>query len=143
MSPPFRVQWEGECFLCKNPVEVRVVIDSYDTLSKVALDMTMFAHYHPIYIYDNEVFWKTRGGKAYKCCRWCGDRPWPIPNLRRREETGVRRSIRSGSKTMHDIYYYFKSLNIYMNMDPDGKFEPVPIEILRDGPPTGIILSMQ
>lgn len=140
MSPPFQVQWEGVCFLCRNPVDVRVDLRYEDALD-IIKDMTCFIHHHPIDLTQNEMFWKVRGGRAYRCCRWCGEKPWPIPNLMKREVGAVRprRHNRSESMSGYHIYMWFKSLHAYMNMDPGGKFKTPPA---GGGHRSGLILRL-
>lgn len=139
MHPQFGIRWNGRCFLCHNPVDVRVEV-SYDDMVEVVSDMTTFNHHHPISLTRNETFWKFRGVRAYRCCRWCGERPWPIPNLMKRE-VGARHPIRSESMSSDDIYVWFKSFNLYMNMDPEGKFKPPTVDELR-AERTGLILRL-
>lgn len=142
MSPQFGVKWAAKCFLCHNPVDVRVEV-SCDDMMEVVSDMTTFNHHHPIDLTHNEMFWKIRGQKAYRCCRCCGERPWPIPNLMKREVGAVkpRHPIRSESMSGNDIYTWFKSFNLYMKMEPEGKFKAPTVDELR-AERTGLILRL-
>ncbi len=137
----FQVKWESTCFICKKPVDVRLVM-SYDTMLNSLHDMVVFSHHHPVDMVQNEMLWKVRSGKAYKCCRWCFERPWPTPNLRQREVRGrMVLPPRSEALTSTDIYFWFKSLYHYITMDPDGKYKAPRSEDMQTWK-TGIILSI-
>ncbi len=142
MTPKFGVRWSGCCYLCKNPLDIRVSV-SIDALDELIPDMTTFFEHHPVSLIDNQSMWKVRSGKAYKCCLSCWEKPWPVPNLRNREVTGWSRrgGIRSDSLTQNSIYTWFKSLHLYMKMDPGGKFERIPVSELSQG--SGLILQVQ
>lgn len=119
----FSVNWSGNCYVCRNPLDVVMDVDNNDGLS-VLRELITFMDRHPIDLYQNHMMWKTRSGKVYKCCRYCQQQQWVIPKFREREN-GTARSrnvVRSESRSEHEIYCWFKALYTYMNMDPEGKF---------------------
>lgn len=141
MAHEFGVRWDGVCYICKNPLNIRMKV-SIDTLDDLIPDMVTFQEYHPLNLTKNRRMWKIRGGRAYRCCMSCYDKPWPIPNLRDREVTGrsPRGGIRSGSLTIRDIYIWFKSLHLYMKMEPSGRYRRNSISEITQRP--GLILSV-
>jgi|TARA_B100001094_G_C18059227_1_gene734157 hypothetical protein len=141
MAHEFGVRWDGCCYLCKNPLDIRMKV-SIDAVDDLIPDMVTFFEHHPKYFGVNDCMWKVRSGRAYRCCKACWEKPWPVPNPRNREVTGRfrRGGIRSGSLTQHEIYTWFKSLHYYIKMDPEGKYKRIPISEMSQG--SGIILQV-
>lgn len=138
MAVKFGVRWDHICFICKNPLDVRIDVTPA-VFDDVCYDISIFCSHHPTDLSRNHNFMKVREGKAYRCCKWCFDRPWPIPNLRSRE-VGVRpRRIDSGSLSDYDIYIWFKSLYTYLVMDKEGKFKKPGDQM---GKQSGILLRL-
>ena len=134
----FDVTWNGRCFLCNNPLDIKIVVNP-DKLYRISKDFTMFHSYHPKDLVGNFRMFKVRGGKAYKCCLDCFDRPWPVPNLRDRE-VGVRsRRVVSNSVSEFELYMWFKALHTYIMMDPVGKFKELGPSKLSS---SGLIISV-
>ena len=118
----FRVTWDDKCFLCNNPIDVSIEIP-FDTYDDMYTDISIFCSHHYIDLTPNRRYLKVRGMKAYRCCKCCFERPWPIPNLRDREVRGVRPRRIVGSLSEYDTYIWFKSLYTYITMDPEGKYK--------------------
>mgnify|MGYP000288579392 CR=1 FL=1 len=127
MVPKFDVKWGKRCYLCNNPTNILMSTD-VDGFKAIVPDMVTFFEYHPVRFDKNDSMWKVKGGRAYKCCKACWEKPWPTPNLRDREVSGRSRrgGIRSTSLSESNIYTWFMSLHYYMKMDPEGKYERIP-----------------
>lgn len=116
MYTGFSVEWKNVCYLCQNPVNIKVC--PYVPSEKFVECFRVFKELRPIMFIHNLSIYKFFGMKIHRVCMSCYEgqpERVPIRYLMLREITGKQMRVSSGSKSAGELRDWFKAFNDFMN----------------------------
>ena len=101
------VKWEHECYECKCPMDLTLVIKE-STLNLFFRDYGTWCYLRPFSLCRNTSYYKFYGLTIKRVCISCFSKPVRVSTVNR--ESGIRRVRRreQKSKTHKEVYEYFR-----------------------------------
>ena len=128
MYTGFGVEWKNVCYLCQNPVNIKVC--PYVPSEKFVECFRVFKELRPIMFIHNLSIYKFFGMKIRRVCMSCYEgqpERVPVRYLMLREITGKQMRVSSGSKTAVELRDWFRAFNDFMNRSDldDILYDPI------------------
>jgi len=106
-----RINWTNNCYECKNPITVKVFLETFKTF----FYMRNFATHKPFCMFGNSSMIKYYGNmKCRRVCLACYFSPRNhLDYIKNREIGKMRKPDRLRSKTRQEIYEWFEDFDRY------------------------------
>jgi len=106
-----RINWTNNCYECKNPINVKVFLETFKTF----FYMRNFATHKPFCMFGNSSMIKYYGNmKCRRVCLACYFSPRNhLDYIKNREIGKMRKPDRLRSKTRQEIYEWFEDFDRY------------------------------
>tara|TARA_R110001599_G_scaffold191342_1_gene386195 strand:+ start:6740 stop:7171 length:432 start_codon:yes stop_codon:yes gene_type:complete len=106
-----RINWTNNCYECKNPITVKVFLETFKTF----FYLRNFATHKPFCMFGNSSMIKYYGNmKCRRVCLACYFSPRNhLDYLKNREIGKMRKPDRLRSKTRQEIYEWFEDFDRY------------------------------